>query len=35
MEQQKHNCNHRVTLGVSKNIGNYAVILPSYFWKQK
>jgi hypothetical protein len=28
-EQQKHICNHRVTPGVSKNIGKYAVFLPS------
>jgi hypothetical protein len=28
-EQQKHNCNHQVTLGVSKNTGKYAVFLPS------
>ena len=28
-EQQKHNGNHRVTLGASKNIGQYAMFLPS------
>jgi hypothetical protein len=28
-EQQKHNCNHQVTLGVSKNTGKYTVFLPS------
>src|SRR5580658_4872745 len=28
-EPQKHICNHRVTPGVSKNIGKYAVFLPS------
>jgi hypothetical protein len=28
-EQQKHYCNHRVTLGISKNTGKYAVFLLS------